>query len=254
VRNSLRLLFETMLIPAIPGEAVITQPQQQYKLRVNVPITFSAFIPDNNIDAPPSFVTYAYCDFNPCIYQGDNRDFTPTGTTYRVRQQITLVPADPAQPLGFLAGTTANLVQPSALYDKLTSIGLDGNLTQEALADTVLGDTVLKIAVGTAGTSSMNVATTRAAPRAMQVELSGNVTNPIPFFACNITWDLTVIADGTSKSSPIYEISGKRGEYPAYDMSIGVQYLQLYDPRPLGRTGFSLCAPTEPISQSGALQ
>lgn len=255
MRNKAPFSFILLLAIAASGTAaVITQPVQQYSLRVNVPIAFTAFIPDNNIPAPPSFVSYSYCDFHACVYQGDNRDFTPAGTTFRVRQKITLAPADPAQSLGFLVGTTENLAQSSSLYDKASSIGPDGNLTQQALADSNLGDTNLKIAFGTANTGSMHVVTTRNAERVVQVNLTGDVTNPIPFFACNITWDLGVLIDGTSKTSPTYEISGTRGQYPAYDMSIGIQYLQLYDPRPLGRTGFSLCLPTESFTKNGALE
>lgn len=255
------MLEQKILIPlvllglAAPGFALITQPRQQYKLRVDVPITFSAFIPDNNIDAPLSLfdIVHPHCFTNQCVYEGDNRPFSPTATTYRVRQSITLAPADPAEPLGYRVGTTFNLGRPSALYDKATSVS-GGNLTAAALADTILNDNVLKIDFGTADIRSMHVSTIRTAARGMRADLAGDVTNPLPLFACNITWNLSVTVDATSKAQPTISITGDRGRYPAYDMSVGVQYFQIYDPRPLGRTVLSLCNFTEPESRTEDLQ
>lgn len=249
-----RLIPLILLALAAPVFAAISQPRQQYKLRVDVPITFSAFIPDNNINAPALDILHPYCALNPCVYEGDNRDFSPTGTTYRVRQSVTLAPADPAEPLGVRVGTTANLARPSALYDKPTSLDSNGKLTAAARADTILNDHVMKIDAGTADTSSMQVGTTRTAARGMRANLSGDVTNPVPFFACDITWSLSVTVDGTSKANPTITIAGERGRYPAYDISVGVQYLQIYDPRPLNRGVISLCFPMESESRSEALQ
>jgi len=253
-----RLFFLISIGLTVPAfAATILQPRQQYKLRVEVPITFSAFIPDNYIDAPAAifdFLLHPYCALNPCVYEGDDRPFSATATTYRVRQSITLIPADPTELLGFRVGTTSNLASPSALYDKATSLGPDDRLTSAARADTILNDHVMKLDFGTANTSSMHVVTTRTAPRGMRADLSGDVTNPLPLIACDITWNLSVTVDATSKASPIITITGNRGRYPAYDISVGVQYLQIYDPRPLERTVLSLCLPTESESRSEALQ
>lgn len=250
-----KLISLALLGLAAPGFALISQPSQQYKLRVDVPITFSAFIPDNNIDAPLSLfdILHPHCFTNQCVYEGDDRPFSPAATTYRVRQSVTLAPADPAEPLGVRVGSTSNLARPTALYDKATSVS-GGNLTAAALADTTLNDNVLKIDFGTANASSMNAGTTRTAARGMRANLSGDVTNPLPVFACNITWNLSVTVDGTSKASPTIAIAGNRGRYPAYDLSVGTQYFQIYDPRPLGRTVLSLCLPTESEFRSEALQ
>lgn len=242
-----RAILSVLISLPVSALALITQPKQTYKIRVDVPITFSAFIPDDNIDAPAAaanFPNLFHCLLNDCVYEGDNRGFSASATSYRVRQKITLAPADPETPFGYRAGTIApNLVLPSSLYDKASSLGTDGKLTQQAKNDSQLNDGTLKIATDVADNSSMQVATTRANSVGMRADLSGDVTNPIPYFACNITWSLSVAVDRSV--SPSISLSGTRGRFPAYDMTVGVQYFQLYDPRPLGRTVLSLCLPTE---------
>lgn len=246
------LVLSVFLGHASSALAAIVQPLQQYKIRVDVPITFSDFIPEDNIDAPlASIINQTHCYFNACVWQGDNRGFAPPATTFRARQKVTLAPADPATPLGVRAGTAANDVQPTALYDKATSLGADSKITQQAKNDTNLNDNALKIAEETADKSSMQIGTIRINSAGMRADLSGDVSNPLPLFSCNITWNLSVAVDRTV--SPSIQISGTRGRYPAYDMSVGVQYFKIFEP-PVGSTALSLCLPTVATSIGADLE
>jgi len=82
--------------------------------------------------------------------------------------------------------------------------------------------------------------------------MKGTASNPL-LWACNISWDLFVLIDGTDKSNPVYLITGTTGQFPAYEIYVGTQNVPVFDPD--GSSAIRLCFPQQTISPiAGGIQ
>jgi len=231
--GSLLLSAFIVSLSARSADTKITQPTQTYKNKVKLPTQFDAFIPKPTLINPTNPTTY---------FGGDSRTFGTNPNQYRVAQKVTLIPVTSVDPGGYDVASVANLAGLSTEWAS-SSVDSSGNI--------IPGSTPL--ATGTASTTGMSVTVNRTADRAVQSEDRGSAGNPLVPVACNISWDLFVLIDGTSKGRPVYSITGSTGHFPAYEMYIGSQNVPVFDPG--GNISLTLCVPQSSITPiSGGIQ
>lgn len=222
-------------------------------------VTINTFIPHNNVDHPlnwmPGFDT---------VFAGDNRNSgSPPAATWnehgshRTQQKLKLMPVQSEDANGLLDNAFGANADGQGNNDRYVHIGEShefektsslsgGLLTATAWADTVLGDSTLMVAKGTAAQSTVWVdSTTWLGPRKLSVLCRCNSGNPLVSGAPGIGYTLTIVADYTDPAAPKYSISGSHDGFPAYEVYINGTRVHHYDPYATGEGPGSLGPPEE---------
>ncbi|OFW43883.1 MAG: hypothetical protein A3J29_15980 [Acidobacteria bacterium RIFCSPLOWO2_12_FULL_67_14b] len=203
-------------------------PQSNLSLRdVEVTITVNSFIPEEWVTSP--FLGGAE---NTQIFEGDNRSFQRTGSS-RIHQEVRISLTAP--PLNIVK------IGKTVLYDKVSSLDGANRLTTAAKADTVLGDSTLKIAEATASSNGVTIQTTRSG-NVVTAVLSGGVNNPL-VVSPDIDYQVTVSIDFSDGPNPTFSVTGSHDGFPNYEMCINERRLYQHDHG--SQTPFSLFPPME---------
>lgn len=197
-------------------------------------ISFSAFIPADNVTGGPQFCINT--DFMQPIVQlyfkGDNRDFSPTSDLFRVRELVTVIPSESTDPDGLKEGSIQRPVSQSRSY---ASDALADGKIDENDEDGIPLDCVLFHDAATAEPDDMVVAVNRLTANSIQIDLDGGPSNPLipaigrPFGS--LDWDFTITID-TSTGTPDWTLTGRHDGFPAYEIYINDIEIYRYSPGP----------------------
>ncbi|MCZ6863360.1 MAG: hypothetical protein O7I42_24390, partial [Alphaproteobacteria bacterium] len=185
-------------------------------------INFTAFIPADNVTGGPQFC-FTF-EFTPptrrLFFKGDNRDFSPTSNFFRVRELVTVIPNESADPDGLKEGSIQRLVKETRSY---ASDALADGKIDENDEDGIKNDCVLFHDAATASNASMSVTVTRLTADSVQVDLDGGPSNPllgnIGQVLGSLDWDFTITID-TSTGTPEWTLTGRHDGFPAYEIYI----------------------------------
>lgn len=185
-------------------------------------ISFSAFIPADNVGGGPSEFCLNFDFMRPFVqlfFKGDDRTFSPTAGSFRVRELVTGIASESADPDGLKEGSIQRLVGQTRSYasDALA----DGKIDQND-EDGIANDCVLFHDAATASNASMSVAVSRLTADSVQLELDGGPGNPLSLAARSfgtLDWDFTITID-TSTGTPEWTLTGRHDGFPAYEIYI----------------------------------
>ena len=194
-------------------------------------ISFSSFIPANNVEGPPQALCVAQqpTAVRRLFFAGDDRAFSASATSFRTRQKVTVVSEEAVDPDGVKDGTTPqNLTGETRSY---ASDALDNGTIDSADNDATLNDCHLLHETGLASTGNMHIEVSRTGPHEVRVHLFGGAGNPLVFGSCSIDWDLTLTIN-TAGATPQYTLTGRHDGFPAYEVYVNGTPIYLFDPGP----------------------
>ena len=196
-------------------------------------ISFSSFIPENNLEAPPQY----RCGELPgevVILKGDDRGFDVDSDRYRLRQTATVVTGGRDQD-GIRDGTRPeSLVGESKSYARNA---LDNGKIDVSDDDVKLNDCHLLHERATATNQDMYITVNKINSEKTSIRMHGfaglplSYIGPSPAGAPAIDWDFTIIID-TSGRYPSWAITGAHDSFPAYEVFINRIPIYTFDPGP----------------------
>lgn len=178
------------------------------------------------------------------VFQGDDRGFSYTSQSFRMRQIVILQPFQEDSGGGWKDGSKKNLTGITRAYDKSTSLDSAGNLTPAAKADMTKGHPLM-CDFAQASPDSWTITVTRITNRKVIAYFRAAASDPLVIPAPDIDWEFWVTIDSTNESSPTYIFQGAHDGFPAYDIYINGKLIYGHDPRTTGDGIFSLFAPME---------
>jgi len=162
-------------------------------------------------------------------FAGDNRDFTPAATTYRVRQLVTVIPDETLDADGTKDGSIQNLAGEARAF---AADAMADGIIDVADEDGIANDCRLFHKAHLAETDFMNVAVTRTGPQSLDIRFSGTLDSPLAGPAQvlgAIDWDFTLSLDNSTKPGR-WTLSGAHDGFPAYEIYINETPVYLHDP------------------------
>ena len=209
-------------------------------------VSFSAFIPANNVIGGPSEFCFGTIIIDPpfldpievpgprqLYFKGDDRNFNPPIASSRTRQSVTVIATESADADGLKEGTLDQFVGMTRSYasDAIENNGTIDFLDEDEIAD----DCVLFHQAGQAlATGTMFLTVTRLDTNSVEVKMDGGPGNPLSAVAQRfgtLDWDFTLNID-TSGGSPQWTLVGKHDGFPAYEIYINDTNIYQYDPGP----------------------
>jgi hypothetical protein len=209
-------------------------PAEEFK------ISFSAFIPHDNVPGPPFDTCRTASPYSlrrDLYYRGDNRSFSAAAPNYRVREKVTVIPdsvvGEAVDANGLkknsierLIGQTRSYAEDAILNNNMIDVGDD---------DGVPDDCILFHQAATAlitDGNGMEVTVERINEHKVTIHLTGGPGNPLNTAAklgANLDWDYTITID-TSADKPNWTLKGAHDGFPAYEIYINDQEIYTYSP------------------------
>jgi len=182
-------------------------------------ITFSSFIPANNLEAPPHLRCLFFGGAIPrprrLFFSGDDRGFSSTPTKFRTLQTVRLIPDATASLTGFDPSFTSNQTGQTREYasDAIANNGVLDAVDEDVIAH----DCTLFNDSGVATNKKMSVTVTRVNPTTVRAILQGSANNPLAGpGAPAIDWEVTVEVDVAGTIT----CSGRHDGFPAYEIYV----------------------------------
>ncbi len=163
------------------------------------------------------------------FFGGDNRSFSPTGETFRLRQRVTVITEEVIDPDGLKEGTIQNLVKESRSY---AEDALDDGVIDANDEDGIANDCTLFHDADTAQSDSMMVTVLRDSPTKVFVRMEGGPGMPLSSLAeifGRVDWFLTLTID-TATGTPEWRLAGRHDGFPAYELYTNDLEIYRYGP------------------------
>lgn len=218
-------------------------------------VTINTFIPHNNVDDP--------LDSNR-RFAGDNRNSgSPARATWdeegshRTQQKFKVIANRSVDINGLVDNAfgpnvdSYRHIAPTRSFEASSSLDAQGNLTQQALNDTVTGSPLM-IATATAPVTDFDpIITNYTSEKVLEINCRLNSNNPLVTGspAINYTLKLTI-----NRDSNTYTLTGTHDGFPAYEVYINGKRIYEHDPLETGEGLGSLFPPEEhSVNETGAL-
>jgi len=211
-------------------QVTLGEPQE---FRVNM----TTFLPTVAIEGPPQALCMNLFRDEPgrpiqkLYFEGDgNRAFSPSATTFRTRQLVTLVVDETVDADGIKDGSYMPMTGVSRAY---AADAFDDGVLDENDNDGILHDCHLLHDEAQADPeSSMSIESVRpVGGMSALVRLRGDARLPLISGAPGIGWDLFVQVDASS-DPPRYTVVGAHDGFPAYELYINDFMVYSYHPGP----------------------
>ena len=153
------------------------------------------------------------------IAGGDDRDASTLPTaSYRVTQQVTVIPFRDLDADGIADGSDRNVPGTSSFYTKATSVPRPN----EPYSDSnKLLPGARPAVTGAPDTSEMMITPqNRLTDNKATIRFHGAVNDPLVWLSANINWDITLTVDSTDPLTPSFSVTGRHDNYPAIEIDM----------------------------------
>jgi antitoxin (DNA-binding transcriptional repressor) of toxin-antitoxin stability system len=218
-------------------------------------VRYAQFITENYVPNPPilpGLPGFSCVDGvvpRSLVYEGDDRGFDPTATSYRSIHEFTLVSEKKLDEDGIKEGTefkntnisrsyASNALEDGRVSPLPVASGGDQDLDTEGRS--VLSDCFLLHGEAQQTNFSWTVQSVTRTEHALTVLLTGNSVNPLPLFSAGISWNFTLTID-TSEEIARWTLNGTHDCFPAHELYINGQPIHQRAPTDHSFTTLSNC-------------